>query len=366
METGNEVSVIAADLWEHLSYEAVVQTGEGEKADSFIIKRFAAIYFKIGCEYAKSNPNATQSKIKSYMIRASESNAADPYRRAAALLTDEDWNKLAKRVMKVPAKRAKHQAMLQARMKCKGAEYEAKAIKLIAEKYGKEIHPYNQHFPFWNENEVHNVGLMLECDKEIVVTLFEDKILDGKNMLLAADWANIKVVFVEYEGNNPFMFVFRQNIHRRHLKDSQRAMIAALIVNTHRGSNQHVSIDGCSETVSQNKAAAYAGVSVSSVARAIKVRDSGNQGIINDVLYGIQSVDGALKLLGIQAKPENKKPEWLQDHDAAIAAFTTLGFDADFATGAVNVLKNAGIKDILAFIRGSVSESLLPLLKRGA
>jgi N6-adenosine-specific RNA methylase IME4 len=58
-------------------------------------------------------------------------------------------------------------------------------------------------------------------------------------------------------------FVVSQNLHRRHLNDSQRAMIAARLSNTKKGANQHTA-----EAVSQKQAAQACKVSIDSMQRA--------------------------------------------------------------------------------------------------
>jgi ParB-like chromosome segregation protein Spo0J len=74
--------------------------------------------------------------------------------------------------------------------------------------------------------------------REAIVTL-DGEILDGRNRLRACQDRGIEPRFVEFEpaGDNdtPLAFVIRQNLRRRHLTDSQRAMIAARLAD-HPGS----------------------------------------------------------------------------------------------------------------------------------
>jgi len=98
-----------------------------------------------------------------------------------------------------------------------------------------------------------------------VITL-NGMILDGRNRYRAATELGISPAFAEYTGDHPLAFVIRHNLNRRHLTESQRAVIAARVANmgkgTVQGNNQwksaHVPI---SNEVSQPAAAAMLNVS---------------------------------------------------------------------------------------------------------
>src|ERR1700730_11181751 len=55
----------------------------------------------------------------------------------------------------------------------------------------------------------------------------EEQILDGRNGYRACLEAGVTPTFMPYRGDNPLAFVISANLKRRHLSESQRAMVAA-------------------------------------------------------------------------------------------------------------------------------------------
>jgi hypothetical protein len=92
----------------------------------------------------------------------------------------------------------------------------------------------------------------------------------------------INPIFREWDGSGSLVsFVVSLNLHRRHLNESQRAMVAAKIANIPQGKH-----DVPIGTSSQPEAAEMLNVSVRSVKRAKKVQESGDASLIADVEAG--------------------------------------------------------------------------------
>jgi hypothetical protein len=70
------------------------------------------------------------------------------------------------------------------------------------------------------------------------IVLYEGKILDGRNRLAACLFGQLEPTFTDYAGTDPLGFVLSENLRRRHLTESQRAMVAARLATWQRGTNQ--------------------------------------------------------------------------------------------------------------------------------
>jgi ParB-like chromosome segregation protein Spo0J len=84
-------------------------------------------------------------------------------------------------------------------------------------------------------------------------------------------------------GVDPLKFVISQNLHRRHLNESQRAIVAASVANLQKGANQYTKEDG---SIDRSKAAAMFNVSEKSVQRAAEVVKKAAPELVEQVRQG--------------------------------------------------------------------------------
>src|SRR5690348_4349952 len=91
------------------------------------------------------------------------------------------------------------------------------------------VHPAATMFPMMHGPEL---GLLVQDIEENglreAIVLHEGLILDGRNRMRACELAQVPPRFVEWDGvGSPIAFVLSRNLHRRHLNESQRSIIAA-------------------------------------------------------------------------------------------------------------------------------------------
>jgi hypothetical protein len=125
-----------------------------------------------------------------------------------------------------------------------------------------EFHPFANVFPPMPDKELKAFKADIKANGiRVPITLYEGKILDGKNRYTAAKDAHRYLSsdsFAELPaGTDPIKFVISTNVARRHLSETQRAMAAAKLADLQVGANQHngkgVSIETASDLMNASK-----------------------------------------------------------------------------------------------------------------
>ncbi len=90
------------------------------------------------------------------------------------------------------------------------------------------LHPACKLFPQLPKDELRALAADIKANGlQNSIVLYEGKILDGRNRWLACRIAKIKPTFVQWKGQgSPVAWVISENLVRRHLTSSQRAVIA--------------------------------------------------------------------------------------------------------------------------------------------
>ena len=152
------------------------------------------------------------------------------------------------------------------------------------------FHPLAKIFPLLEGADFENlVADIREHGQLEPIVIYDDMVLDGRNRYRACIAAGIEPNFVPFRGDDPLTFVISANLHRRHLDESQRAMVAAKLATLQRGSNQHAPIGA----PSQDEAADMLNVGRRSVQRAREVLDQGAEELRAAVERGEVSVAAA-------------------------------------------------------------------------
>ena len=166
-----------------------------------------------------------------------------------------------------------------------------------------EFHPLANIFPLI-EGQAYQ-DLLSDVMKHGVrepIWIYEGQILDGRNRYRAAKAMNVLFDVRQYEGEDAAGFVISLNLHRRHLNEAQRAMVAAKLAGLGKGANQHTQI--C--VPSQSDAAEMLNVSTRSVTSAKKIIEDAPAEIAKAVESGYMSVNLATQVASL---PEEEKAE---------------------------------------------------------
>ncbi len=135
------------------------------------------------------------------------------------------------------------------------------------------------------------------------IWLYDGQILDGRNRWRACEAANIAHRPTRtYAGDDPVGFVVSLNLHRRHLNESQRAMVAAKIATLPKGTNQHAQI--CAP--SQTDAADMLKVSRRTVQSAREVLEHGSPELLGAVEHGTVSVSAAADVAELPQREQSE------------------------------------------------------------
>jgi ParB-like chromosome segregation protein Spo0J len=165
----------------------------------------------------------------------------------------------------------------------------------------KEFHPLANIFPLVEGPEFADlVADIREHGLHEPIVMFEDRVLDGRNRLRACEAAGVEPVFTAYTGDDPVAFVVSLNLRRRHLDESQRAMVAAKLATLRAGDNQH------SEGLPIGRSSELLNVGERTVARAREVQEHGTPELVHAVERGAVSVSAAADVATLAAQEQRE------------------------------------------------------------
>jgi hypothetical protein len=188
------------------------------------------------------------------------------------------------------------------------------------------IHPLAEIFPPMPEEAFAAlVADIRENGLREAIILHEGKVLDGRNRYLACLELGIEPITKLWDQRgDPLSYVVSKNLHRRHLSESQRAMVTAKIANMKHGGdrgNQHtggkapIGALAGEAVVSLKEAAEMMNVGERSANRARIVRAHGVPELQHAVTTGAVSVTAAAE---IAQQPEEEQREIVERGETAI------------------------------------------------
>jgi hypothetical protein len=190
-----------------------------------------------------------------------------------------------------------------------------------------KFHPLANLFPMLADAELDDLGDDIRANGQVeTVKLHQGMVLDGRNRYTACAKKNLGVRTEIFTGTSreALNWVISKNLKRRHLSESQRAMVAAKLATLKLGDNQHTeqpigapALDfgeaftetEPTSTVSQSEAADILSVGRRSVQRAAVVLDQGAPAVQQAVQEDKIAVSVAEKIARL---PEAEQPAALE------------------------------------------------------
>jgi ParB-like chromosome segregation protein Spo0J len=167
-----------------------------------------------------------------------------------------------------------------------------------------EIHPLAELFPPMPDDQYQALKAdIAENGQHEDIMFWRDQVIDGRHRLRACLELSIQPDTAELDDScDPYIYVITHNLHRRHLTESQRSMVAGKLATLKRGrpSEENGSID----PFTIEDAANLLSVGTASVKRAKQVIEHGSKAIVDAVESGEIPVSFAAKF--VTEEPDKK------------------------------------------------------------
>ena len=156
-----------------------------------------------------------------------------------------------------------------------------------------KFHAYAEIFPLLEGEEFDQLVADIKAHGlHEPVVVYQDQILDGRNRYRACVAAGVEWRSIPYTGADPLGYVISLNLRRRHLNESQRAIVAAKLATLRQGARTDLSPIG---EMSQAQAAELLNVGKRSVERAKIVLNEGTPELVQAVQTGALAVSDAVE-----------------------------------------------------------------------
>jgi phage N-6-adenine-methyltransferase len=162
-----------------------------------------------------------------------------------------------------------------------------------------QVHPVANVFPMMSDHEIDDLARdILENGQREAVWMHQGQVIDGRNRIAACERIGRAPSMREFVGTDDELlpFVVSLNLKRRHLSESQRAMVAANIARFGHGGDRVSEQAANLPVATQAEAADMLKVSERSVRAAVKVRDEAPPEVVQAVQAGAMSVSLAAEV----------------------------------------------------------------------
>lgn len=159
-----------------------------------------------------------------------------------------------------------------------------------------KFHEIAECFPLLEDELLEELAKDIEENGQIrPIVVFEDQILDGRNRFLACQKAKVEPKTTKFIGDwgQALKFVTSENLHRRHLTESQRGWAASKLLNLKPGRPEKT---GSIDPVSAAKAAELMNVSEKTVKRASQIQKKGAPELVAAVEKGDVKITAGAEL----------------------------------------------------------------------
>jgi len=180
------------------------------------------------------------------------------------------------------------------------------------------IHPFAELFPPMSDDELSGLIEDIKTNglREPII-LLDGAILDGRNRYRACVELGFEPMTRAWDGKgDPLDYVVSKNLHRRHLDESQRGIVASKIATLRRRDNQHAQICA-SGPPTQAEAAKKLNVSRRTIQKARVVLEKGVPELQAAVEAGTVSVNAASE---VAKMPSSRQRELVASGPKAIVA----------------------------------------------
>lgn len=178
-------------------------------------------------------------------------------------------------------------------------------------------HPLAELFPMMSADE--HAALVEDVKERGVqrpIVLLDRMVLDGRNRYMAARDAEVGYRVVEFDDPDPVAFVISENLRRRHLTDSQRAMVGAKIAKLPKGGDRREEQTANWRTAPTTaQTAELLNTSVRGIERARVVVEAGAPELIEAASSGEVTVSAAAEVAKL---PQTEQVEIVAQGPAAV------------------------------------------------